>query len=77
MSKVHTQYLTPTRAFTGLALAKKGGAVSVHAADLDGERPRKGDRLRTADGEWLTVEKVGELAEGAYPLTCKTEGAGK
>lgn len=72
--KHHTQYQTPTAAFAGLPLAKKGAQVQVRAADLNGERPEKGDRLRLDTGEWLVVEKVGELSEGAYPLTVKPEG---
>lgn len=79
--KYHTHYEAKSGAgaFTGLTLTKKSGGkdgavFTVHAADLNGLTPQKGDRICTTDGEWLTVVKVGELSEGAYPLTCKPEG---
>lgn len=74
--KYHTCYETDRARFAGLTLTKKSGGkdaavFTVHAADLDGQEPRKGDRLLSADGVWHTVEKVGELEGGVYPLTCK------
>ncbi len=75
----HTVYQSRTpagavrRQVVGLAVSGTGGALAVGFAALvaGGIVPKAGDRLKDGAGKWWAVTAVGDVAEGAQPLTCE------